>query len=121
MDWKSVRQSLRGPGALISTILREDYELRPEAIERNIRNMVSRGFGATGGFLVAPCGDGEYVTLTPEEIGTVVATAEHASDGKLPIVAGVHSADFRQARRAGQAARDAGAVAGRPAPPRYPP
>ena len=62
--------------------------------------MVSRGFGSTGGFLIAPCGDGEYVTLTPEEIGIVVATAKRASDGKLPIVAGVHSADFRIARRA---------------------
>jgi 4-hydroxy-tetrahydrodipicolinate synthase len=119
MDWKAVRQSLRGPGALISTIFRDDFELKPEAIETNIRNMMSRGFGTTGGFLIAPCGDGEYVTLTPEEIGTVVATAKRASDGKLPIVAGVHSADFRLARRAGQAARDAGAVAVMFAPPSY--
>jgi 4-hydroxy-tetrahydrodipicolinate synthase len=119
MDWKAVRQSLRGPGALISTIFRDDFELKPEAIETNIRNMMSRGFGTTGGFLIAPCGDGEYVTLTPEEIATVVATAKRASDGKLPIVAGVHSADFRLARRAGQAARDAGAVAVMFAPPSY--
>jgi 4-hydroxy-tetrahydrodipicolinate synthase len=81
--------------------------------------MMDRGFGSTGGFLVAPCGDGEYATLTPEEIGQVVAAARRGSDGKLPIVAGVHSADFRAANRAAQAARDAGAVAVMFAPPSY--
>jgi 4-hydroxy-tetrahydrodipicolinate synthase len=119
MDFNAVRQSLRGPGALISTIFRNDFELQPEAIERNIRAMVGRGFGTTGGFLIAPCGDGEYATLTPEETGAVVAAARRGSEGRLPIVAGVHSADFRIAQRAGQAARDAGAVAVMIAPPSY--
>lgn len=119
MDWNAVRKSLRGPGALISTIFRNDFELKPEGIEGNVRNMTSRGFGTSGGFLIAPCGDGEYVTLTPEEIGTVVAAVRLASGDKLPIVAGIHSADFRVARRAGQAARDAGAVAVMLAPPSY--
>src|SRR5687768_16643065 len=119
MDWKAVRQSLRGPGALISTIFRDDFELRPEGIENNVRAMMRRGFGSTGGFLIAPCGDGEYVTLTPEEVGQVVAAVKRGSDGSLPIVAGVHSADFRIARRAGEAAREAGAVAVMLAPPSY--
>ena len=75
MDWNAVRRSLRGPGALISSIFTDDFELKPQAIEANVRSMVSRGFGSTGGFLLAPCGDGEYVTLTPEENGAVVAAA----------------------------------------------
>lgn len=119
MDFKAVRQSLRGPGALISTIFRDDFELKPDGIESNVRAMMQRGFGKTGGFLIAPCGDGEYVTLTPEEIGQVVAAAKRGSDGKLPIVAGIHTADFRIAQRAGQIARDAGAVATMLAPPSY--
>jgi dihydrodipicolinate synthase/N-acetylneuraminate lyase len=119
MDFNAVRQSLRGPGALISTIFRDDFELKPDGIENNVRAIIERGFGTTGGFLVAPCGDGEYVTLTPEETGQVVAAARRGSDGKLPIVAGVHSADLRVAQRAAQAARDAGAVAVMLAPPSY--
>jgi 4-hydroxy-tetrahydrodipicolinate synthase len=119
MDYKAVRQSLRGPGALISTIFGSDFEVKPQGIENNVRAMVTRGFGSTGGFVIAPCGDGEYVTLTPEEIGQVVAAAKRGSDSKLPIVAGVHTADFRIAARAAQAARDAGAVAVMLAPPSY--
>jgi dihydrodipicolinate synthase/N-acetylneuraminate lyase len=119
MDWNAVRQSLRGPGALISSIFSDDFELKPQAIEANVRSMVSRGFGSTGGFLLAPCGDGEYVTLTPEENGAVVAAAKSGADGKLPVVAGVHSADFRLAARTAEAARKAGAVAVMFAPPSY--
>jgi 4-hydroxy-tetrahydrodipicolinate synthase len=119
MDWNAVRRSLRGPGALISSIFTDDFELKPQAIEANVRSMVSRGFGSTGGFLLAPCGDGEYVTLTPEENGAVVAAARRGSDGKLPVVAGVHSADFRLAARTAEAAREAGAVAVMFAPPSY--
>ena len=116
---KPFGRSLRGPGALISTIFRDDFELKPEAIEKNIRNMVSRGFGATGGFLIAPCGDGEYVTLTPEEIGTrrrngqARLRRQAADRRRRPF------RRFPHRRRAGQAAREAGAVAVMFAPPSY--
>jgi len=119
MDYQAIRQSLRGPGALISTTFRDDFELRPEGIENNVRMMMKRGFGSNGGFLIAPCGDGEYVTLTPDEIGQVVSAAKRGSHGALPIVAGVHTADFRIAQRAAQSAREAGAVAVMLAPPSY--
>jgi dihydrodipicolinate synthase/N-acetylneuraminate lyase len=119
MDYEAVRHSLRGPGALISTVFRADFELKTDAIERNVRAMMARGFGATGGFLIAPCGDGEYVTLTPDEIGQVVGATRRGSDGSLPIVAGIHTADFRIAQQAARAARDAGAVAVMLAPPSY--
>jgi dihydrodipicolinate synthase/N-acetylneuraminate lyase len=119
MDWKAVRQSIRGPGALISSVFDEDYKLRPDAIERNIRAMVGRGFGVNGGFLLAPCGDGEYVTLNAEEIGQVVTAARRGSDGKLPVVAGVNSPDVRVAFKLAEVAREAGAVALMAAPPMY--
>ena len=111
MDWNAVRKSLRGPAALISSIFNEDLSLKPEAIERNIRAMVGRGFGTGGGFFLAPCADGEYVTLNVDETAAVVGAVRRGSDGRLPIVAGVHSADIRQAIAVAQAARDEGAVA----------
>jgi len=119
MDWNAVRAGLRGPGALISSVFHDDLALKPEGIERNVRAMMARGFGVNGGFLLAPCGDGEYVTLTPEETGGVVRAARDGSDGKLAIVSGVNSADFRQAVRLAEAARAAGAVAVMMAPPIY--
>lgn len=119
MDWNAIRSSLRGPGALVSSVFDEDFVLRPDAIERNIREVTKRGLGMGGGFLIAPCADGEYATLSPEETGQVVAAARRGSNGTMPVVAGVINNDIRIAIRAGQAARDAGAVAVMMAPPIY--
>ena len=119
MDWDHVRGTLKGPAALVSTIFHDDYSLHPEAVEANVRNMMDRGFGQGGGFLLSPCGDGEYVTLSPEENAEVVAAAKRGSDGAVPIVAGINSADFRLAAALGEGARRAGAVAVMFAPPTY--
>ena len=119
MDFDAVRSSLRGPAALISTIFHEDFSLDDEAIERNIRSMFDRGFGKGGGFLIAPCGDGEYVALSPEENARVVAAAIRGSDGSVPVVAGVQSFDYRLAAHTAEGARRAGAVAVMMAPPVY--
>ena len=119
MDWEEIRQSIRGPGALVSSIFDDSFMLRPEAIERNIAAIVERGFGTGGGFLLAPCGDGEYVTLNEEEITQVVSAARRGSNNKLPVIAGVNSPDIRIAFRLAEAARKAGAVALMAAPPIY--
>lgn len=121
MDWTKVRKSLRGPAALISSVFEEEtFALKADSIERNVRWMMQHGFGSNGaGFFLAPCADGEYVTLDVEEVGNVVAAVGRGSDGKLPIVAGIHAFDIRQAIEMGQAARDAGAIAVMLAPPIY--
>ena len=75
MDWDDVRSRLRGPGALISTIFHDDYTLDLEALESNVRHIVDLGIGKKAGYLIAPCGDGEYVTLSAEEHRLVVETA----------------------------------------------
>jgi 4-hydroxy-tetrahydrodipicolinate synthase len=119
MDFKEVRKSIRGPGVLVSSIFDDSFELRPQAIERNIAAIVDRGFGQGGGFLLAPCGDGEYVTLNEEEITQVVGAARRGSKNMLPVIAGVNSPDIRLAFRLAKAARKAGAVALMAAPPMY--
>lgn len=119
MDWDDVRGRLRGPGALISTIFGDDDSLDLTALEANIRHIVDLGIGRESGYLIAPCGDGEYVTLSPEEHKRVVETAVRSSDGTVPVVAGVQSADYRLAAALAQGARDAGAIAVMMAPPVY--
>jgi dihydrodipicolinate synthase/N-acetylneuraminate lyase len=119
MDWDDVRSRLRGPGALISTIFHDDYTLDLPALEANVRHIVDLGIGKESGYLIAPCGDGEYVTLSPEEHRLVVETAVRASGGTVPVVAGVQSTDYRLAASLAQGARDAGAIAVMLAPPMY--
>lgn len=119
MNWSKVRQALRGPGALVSTIFDDTFALRPEGITRNVRAMAERGFGKGGGFLISPCGDGEYVTLNADEIGQVVRAARQGCEDKLAIVAGVNAADLRQAINLAQAAQAEGAVAVMMSPPVY--
>lgn len=119
MDWDEVRSQLHGPGALISTVFDDNDELDLDALTSNIRNIIDRGIGKNDGFLIAPCGDGEYVTLSPEEHRLVVETAFKAGDGTVPVVAGVQSTDVRMAAALAQGAKDAGAVAVMMAPPMY--
>lgn len=120
MDWNQVRGSLRGPAALISSVFDDNFRLRPQAIENNVRWMVDNGFGNSGaGFYLAPCADGEYATLTTDEVATIVSAVRSGDGTDRAIVAGIHSNDLRQAIEQGQAARDAGAVAVMLAPPSY--
>ncbi len=119
MDWDDVRGRIRGPGALVSSIFRDDFSLDPSAIESNVRHIVERGIGHETGFIIAPCGDGEYVTLSPDEHRMVVDAAVRASGGTVAVVAGVQSTDWRLAASLAQGARDVGAIAVMLAPPMY--
>lgn len=119
MDWHDVRSRLRGPGALISTIFKDDFSLDPAAIAANVEYIVDRGMGREAGYLIAPCGDGEYVTLSPEEHRTVVETVVQASGGDVAVVAGAYANDFRLIASLAQGARDVGAIGVMVAPPVY--
>jgi len=119
LDMDEIKAKLRGPAALVSTIFKDDYSLDAAAIERNVRFMAERGIGKRCGFVIAPCGDGEYVTLSPDEHADVVKAAVRGSDGTTPVVAGVATNDYRLATSLAQRARDAGAIAIMFPPPFY--
>lgn len=119
LDMDEVKARLRGPAALVSTIFKDDFSIDIAAMERNIRFMVERGIGKKSGFLIAPCGDGEYPTLSPEEHAAVVKTVVRGSAGTVPLVAGVATTDYRMAALLCQNAREAGAVATMCPPPYY--
>ncbi|HLJ61898.1 MAG TPA: dihydrodipicolinate synthase family protein [bacterium] len=119
LDMDAVKAQLNGPAALVSTIFKDDYSLDTQAIERNVRFMAEHGLGKRSGFLIAPCGDGEYTALSPEEHTAVVTAAVRGADGTIPVVAGVAATDYRLAATLAQRARAAGAVGIMCPPPFY--
>ncbi len=119
LDMNEVRSKLRGPAALVASTFRDDYSLNAATIERNVRFMVERGIGKRSGFLIAPCGDGEYVALSPEEHLEVVKAVVRGSDGAVPVVAGIATNDYRVAALLAENARAAGAIATMCPPPFY--
>ncbi|MCE7988604.1 MAG: dihydrodipicolinate synthase family protein [Caldilinea sp. CFX5] len=119
VDWDEIRASLRGPAALVMAPFRQDLSLDLPALERNIRYILDGGLRTGQGFLVVPCGVGEYVTLTPEEHRQMVETAVRVSDGQAVVVAGVASCRYQEAISLAANARRAGAVCVMAPPPYY--
>ncbi len=119
MDWDQVKQDLRGPAALVMAPFRKDLSLDTEALARNVRFIVDGGLKRGRGFIVVPCGTGEYATLDRDEHRQMVTTALKATDGELPVVAGFASCDYREAIALAEDARRAGATCVMCPPPYY--
>lgn len=119
MAWEQAKQELRGPAALVMAPFKHDLSLDTRALERNIRYIVDGGLKRERGFLIVPCGTGEYVTLTSDEHRQMVEIALKATDGTLPVVAGVASCDYREAIALAEQARQAGAKYVMCPPPYY--
>ncbi len=119
MDWDQVKQEIRGPAALVMAPFRKDLSLDTKALERNIRFIADGGLKRGRGFLIVPCGTGEYVTLSHDEHHQMVETALRTTDGELPVVAGIASCDFREAVALAEDARRAGATCVMCPPPYY--
>lgn len=119
LNMDDVKAKLHGPAALVSTIFKDDYSLDAAAIEHNVRFMAEHGLGRRSGFLIAPCGDGEYAGLSSEEHAEVVQAAVRGAADAIPVVAGVAATDYRLAASLAQRARDVGAIAIMCPPPYY--
>ena len=109
MDWIETKELLRGPAALVMTPFHQDLSLNLEALTQNIRYMTDAGLQRGRGFLVVPCGTGEYVSLTRNEHRRLVETAVRATDGTVPVVAGVGTCSYLDAIEMAQTAQQAGA------------
>ena len=68
------------------------FIMLPEGIEGNVRNMTSRGFGTSGGFLIAPCGDGEFVCVVDDEEVEVFGLRVGGVQGARPEAGGEEAA-----------------------------
>ena len=121
MNWDPtrVKQELRGPGVLVMAPFNADLSLNRQALKRNIRYILDGGLGAGQGFLICPCGTGEYLALSPEEHRQMVEVAVDVTDGQLPVVAGVAGCDINEVIGLAENARKAGAKYIMVSPPFY--
>jgi dihydrodipicolinate synthase/N-acetylneuraminate lyase len=119
MNWAEIKQELSGPAVLVMAPFRQDLSLDLEALRRNVRYLADKGLTKGRGFVIVPCGTGEYVTLSKEEHRQMVEVAVQATDGELPVVAGVGTCNFKEAIELAENAQQAGAKCVMVPPPFY--
>jgi dihydrodipicolinate synthase/N-acetylneuraminate lyase len=110
MDYDRIKSLIRGPAVLAMTPFGPDYELRLGVLRDNLRYIVDGGISKGKGFVIMPCGTGEYNTLTRDEHLRVVETALDACGDDLPVVVGVASTSHKEAIARCQNAARAGAT-----------
>jgi len=76
-----------------------------------VRSLVDHLIGGGVCGLVPIGGTGEYTAMTPQERKEMVALTVEAAQGRVPVVAGVLSPGYGEARLAGRDMKDAGADA----------
>jgi len=119
IDFKEVKERIRGPSILGVTIFNDSYELNIEALKENIRFSMDGGISNGKGHIICPCGGGEYVTLCRGEHKTLVEAAVEVAGNKLPVVAGVPTCNYRVAIELANNAAEAGAKCVMLPPPYY--
>lgn len=80
-----LRDKLRGVFGFPVTPFQQDLSLDLAALEKNVDEMTRHPYCA----IVAAGGTGEIYSMTAEEAAAVVATAVKATQGRMPVVAGV--------------------------------
>ena len=119
MDYREIRRQIRGPAALIMLPFTSDYQLDLNVLRQNIRHIIDGGITKGKGFLICPCGTGEYTTLTRDEHLRVVEAAVEACGDELPLVVGVGSTSYIEAIERCRNAAAAGATCAMIPPPYY--
>lgn len=119
MNWDKVKKQLRGPAGLVMAPFHQDLSLNLEALKQNIRYMADAGMRKGRGFIICPCGTGEYVNLTKEEHRQMVEVAVQATDGELPVVAGIGTCNYKEAIELAVNAQRASAICVMVPPPFY--
>ena len=104
---------------MIMTPFDSSFELKLDVLRQNIRHIIDGGISKGKGFLICPCGTGEYNTLTRDEHLQVVETALDACGDELPLVVGVASTSHKEAIARCQNAERAGATCVMMPPPYY--
>ncbi|MEP0763825.1 MAG: dihydrodipicolinate synthase family protein [Chloroflexota bacterium] len=119
MDWDAVKDVIRGPAALQMPPFNDDLSLNVAELKKIIRRLYDAGFRRRRGFIICPSGTGEFMSLTLDEHVQMVKAAVEATDGELPVVAGMATARLHEAIEMAQALKNAGATALMVPPPFY--
>ncbi|HUX87145.1 MAG TPA: 5-dehydro-4-deoxyglucarate dehydratase [Chloroflexota bacterium] len=101
-----LRPRLRGVLAFPTTPFNDDLSLNETAFQTQVDYLVSSGLHA----IVAAGGTGELYSMTPSEISRVYRLAVEATNGRVPVIAGVgynHAIAIELAKDAERAGADA--------------
>ena len=112
-------QELRGPAALVMAPFDDDLRLDLDALTSNIQFLLDGGLETGKGFIISPCGSGEYLSLSPSEHRDMVAASVEAAAGQIPVVAGAASLNLDEVIALSRGAVDAGAEYVMISPPCY--
>ena len=118
-DYEEIKRELRGPAVLIQAPFKSNYDLDLKALRENISYVMEEGIVKGRGFIICPCGTGEYVALSREEHRKMVETAVDVAGDKLPVVAGVASCFYKEAIKLIKNSEEAGATCVMVPPPYY--
>ncbi|HLH72341.1 MAG TPA: dihydrodipicolinate synthase family protein, partial [Chloroflexota bacterium] len=80
-----LRPRLRGVLAFPVTPFNDDLSLNEKAFQEHVEYLVNSGLHA----IVAAGGTGELYSMTPSEISRVYRLAVEATNGRVPVIAGV--------------------------------
>ncbi|MGW5748995.1 dihydrodipicolinate synthase family protein, partial [Amycolatopsis sp. NPDC003861] len=62
----------------------EDLEVNLDALAENVESHIAAGAGA----LFVACGTGEFSSLSPAEVTSVLTRAREVADGRVPVWVG---------------------------------
>lgn len=119
MHYEEVKDLLRGPAALQMPPFNSDLTLNVEYLKENIRHAYDGGLRRKRGFLICPSGTGEFMNLTWEEHEQMVRAAVEATDGELPVMAGLATSRIHDTIAMAERLKNAGATALMIPPPFY--
>ncbi len=118
-DYHAVKDLLRGPAALQMPTFNEDLSLNTQKLKKNIQHAYAGGLRRGKGFLICPSGTGEFQSLTYDEHVMMVEAAVEATDGELPVMAGMATPRLDIAIELAGRLKKAGAAAVMVPPPFY--
>lgn len=119
MDYEKVKKDLRGPSVLIMAPFKSNYEIDVEALKEEIDFIIENGIERGKGHIICPCGTGEYVNMSREERKKMTKIAVEASNGKVPVVAGIGTCFYKEAIQLANDAKEVGAECVMIPPPFY--
>jgi len=118
-DFLAVKDMLRGPAALQMPTFNSDLSLNTDFLKENIRFAHQGGLRRGRGFLICPSGTGEFQSLTYQEHVAMVEAAVEATEGDLPVMAGMATPRLDIAIELAGKLQQAGAAAVMVPPPFY--
>ncbi|MBA7697017.1 4-hydroxy-tetrahydrodipicolinate synthase [subsurface metagenome] len=119
IDFEEVKREIRGTALLAVPPFNSNYELNIEPLKENLRFGIDNGISKSEGFIISPCGGGEYVHLSHEEHKMMVEAAVEVAGNKVLVGAGVASCNYREAIELANNAADVGAKCVMIPPPYY--